>query len=74
MVHSLINAGSEKYTLIKLPQYYSAENSLRSLGGQTVHQNESSSGPPEKLGAHITLITNMVANSHFITETSWLIE
>ena len=51
----------------------SAENSLLSLGGQTVHQNEQSSGPPEKLAVHITFITKMVANSHFITEHSWLI-
>ena len=30
----------------------SAENSLLSLGGQTVHQNESLSGPPEELMVH----------------------
>ena len=38
-----------------------------------VHQNELFSGPPEKLVVHITLITKLVANSHFITEHLWLI-
>ena len=36
---------------MKTFSYYntdSAENSLLSLGGQTVHQNEYLSGPPEK--------------------------
>ena len=51
----------------------SAENSLLSLGGHTVHQIEKLSGPPEKLAVHITLITKVVANSHFITEHSRLI-
>ena len=47
--------------------YRSAENSFESLSGQTVHQNEKSSGPPEKLAVHITSITKIV------TEHSWLI-
>ena len=51
----------------------STSNSLLSLGGQTVHQNEYFSGPPDKLAVQNHLITKVVANGHFITEHSWLI-
>ena len=46
-----------------MEQKDSAENSLLSLGGQTVHQYEQYSGPPERLAVHIT----------FVTEHIWLI-
>ena len=76
-LHLLIGCPDKNalHTRPQLPkvQLGTAENSLLSLGYQTVHQNKKYSGPPGKLGVQITLITKMVANSHFITENSWLI-